>query len=194
MFRRHYRNHSMVPCAACYHHSAQQLFRLCSRKYLLRQSFYTHWWKLQNSMVFWRRRFGSKCHQPSPRVRWTGRVEITSPIGCYIYDDFFKLITVEPPPVADFSCDPDSALSNFNNTVHFIDNSTGAVHWNWEIGPDLTTTEQNPTHSFLDTGKVIIRLLVTRSHLVYAQCVHTQRRRDKRRLLWERFSQRSYKF
>ncbi len=89
------------------------------------------------------------------------RVEITSPIGCYIYDDFFKLISVEPPPVADFKCDPDSGLSNFNNTVHFIDNSTGAAHWNWQIGSNFTTIEQNPTHSFLDTGKVSVRLLVT---------------------------------
>jgi gliding motility-associated-like protein len=89
------------------------------------------------------------------------RVEITSPIGCYIFADFPKLITVEAPPVANFSCDPDSGLTNFNNRVQFIDQSTGAQHWNWQIGPDFTTLEQNPTFTFLDTGSLRVRLIVT---------------------------------
>jgi len=89
------------------------------------------------------------------------RVEITSPLGCYIAEDFFKLIVVDAPPVADFACDPDSALTNFNNTVQFIDKSTGAEHWNWQIGSKLTTLEQNPSHTFQDTGLVRVRLIVT---------------------------------
>ncbi len=89
------------------------------------------------------------------------RVEITSPIGCYTSADFIHLIKVDPPPVANFVCDPDSALSNFNNTVHFIDKSTGAEHWNWQIGPKFSTFEQNPSYTFLDTGRVSIRLLIT---------------------------------
>jgi len=89
------------------------------------------------------------------------RVEITSPLGCYKYADFTKLIVVEAPPVANFSCDPDSALTNFNNTVHFIDSSVGAAHWNWQFGPGFTTIEQNPTFTFQDTGVVNVRLIVT---------------------------------
>ncbi|MDO8368449.1 MAG: PKD domain-containing protein [Saprospiraceae bacterium] len=89
------------------------------------------------------------------------RVEITSPIGCYTEKDFFHLIGVEPAPVANFECDPDSALSNFNNMVRFIDKSSGAARWNWQIGPNFTSTEQNPEHTFQDTGQVTIRLLVT---------------------------------
>lgn len=89
------------------------------------------------------------------------RVEITSPLGCYIDADFTNLIRVEPTPTAAFTCDPDSALSNFNNTVHFIDQSIGAAYWNWQLGPNFTTVEQNPTHTFLDTGKVTVRLIVT---------------------------------
>ncbi len=91
------------------------------------------------------------------------RVEITSPIGCYVDADFPNLIRVEPTPVADFICDPDSALSNFNNTVHFIDKSIGAEHWNWQLGSNFTTIEQSPTHTFLDTGRVSVRLIVTHS-------------------------------
>ena len=89
------------------------------------------------------------------------RVEITSPIGCYVDADFPNLIRVEPSPIAAFTCDPDSALSNFNNTIHFIDQSIGAYRWNWQLGPDFTTQLQSPTHTFLDTGKVTVRLIVT---------------------------------
>ncbi len=92
---------------------------------------------------------------------YTVRVEITSPLNCYIYDEFINLITVDTPPVADFICDPDSGLTNFNNTVHFIDNSTGAEHWNWLIGSKFTTVEQNPTYTFPDTGLVKVRLIIT---------------------------------
>lgn len=89
------------------------------------------------------------------------KVEITSPLGCYIADEFTNLIRVVPTPVAAFACDPDSALSNFNNTVHFIDQSQGAAHWNWQFGKSGTSLEQSPTYTFLDTGKVTIRLIVT---------------------------------
>lgn len=89
------------------------------------------------------------------------RVEVTSPIGCFTSADFPKLISVEAPPEADFACDPDSGLTNFNHTVHFLDKSQGAAHWNWKIGPDFTTLEQSPTYTFPDTGHVFVRLLVT---------------------------------
>lgn len=89
------------------------------------------------------------------------RVEITSPLGCYVDADFPNLIRVEPSPIAAFDCDPDSALSNFNNTVQFIDQSVGAAHWNWQLGPDHVSLEQSPTHTFLDTGRVTVRLIVT---------------------------------
>ncbi len=89
------------------------------------------------------------------------RVEITSPLGCYIDADFPNLIRVEPSPTAAFACDPDSALSNFNNTIHFIDQSVGAAHWNWQLGPNFISVEQSPTHTFEDTGKVLVRLIVT---------------------------------
>lgn len=89
------------------------------------------------------------------------RVEITSPLGCYVDADFPNLIRVEPSPIAAFDCDPETGLSNFNNTVSFIDRSVGAEHWNWQIGSRYTSLEQNPTYSFPDTGLVKVRLIVT---------------------------------
>ncbi|MBL7825756.1 MAG: gliding motility-associated C-terminal domain-containing protein [Saprospiraceae bacterium] len=88
-------------------------------------------------------------------------VAITSPIGCFISDTFFNLIRVEPRPVADFTCDPMEGLTTFNNTVHFTDKSVGAAFWNWQIGPEYVTLEQNPTYTFPDTGVVKVRLIVT---------------------------------
>ncbi|MBK8193823.1 MAG: gliding motility-associated C-terminal domain-containing protein [Lewinellaceae bacterium] len=88
-------------------------------------------------------------------------VSITSPIGCFTSDDFPNLIKIEPSPIANFECDPDTDLSNFNNTVQFTDLSTGAVHWNWQLGNYKTTIEQNPVYAFPDTGLVKVRLIVT---------------------------------
>ncbi len=88
-------------------------------------------------------------------------VKITSPIGCFTSSTFDNLIRVEPSPTADFSCDPDTLLSIFNNTVKFTDLSQGAIYWNWQFGRYSTTTQQNPIFTFPDTGKVKIRLVVT---------------------------------
>ncbi|MEZ4925638.1 MAG: PKD domain-containing protein [Saprospiraceae bacterium] len=89
-------------------------------------------------------------------------VSITSPIGCYIEKEFSNLIRVEPSPVADFTFDPMDGLTTFNNTVEFTDKSTDVAHWNWYFSPsDYTTTVQNPTYSFPDTGNYSIRLIVT---------------------------------
>ncbi len=89
------------------------------------------------------------------------RVEITSPLGCYIDADFPNLIRVEPSPTADFIMSPETDLTNFNNTIQFTDQSIGAAYWNWQLGPNYTTIQQNPTHTFLDTGRVTVRLIVT---------------------------------
>jgi gliding motility-associated-like protein len=86
---------------------------------------------------------------------------ITSPIGCYIDTVFKKLIRVQPSPTAAFDCDPDTLLTNLNNTVQFIDKSLNANRWNWTIGKYLTTNMQNPTFTFPDTGLVKVRLIVT---------------------------------
>ncbi|HND89727.1 MAG TPA: PKD domain-containing protein, partial [Saprospiraceae bacterium] len=88
-------------------------------------------------------------------------VSITSPIGCHIADTFPRLIRTEPSPTANFSCDPDSLLSNFNSTVSFTDKSLLANRWNWTFDKYGHSTEINPIFTFPDTGLVSIRLIVT---------------------------------
>lgn len=88
-------------------------------------------------------------------------VEITSPIGCFISDLYPSLIRVEPSPTANFTFDPDSLLSNLNNTVKFIDLSSDANRWNWQFDRFATSTQQNPVFTFPDTGLMKVRLIVT---------------------------------
>ncbi|MCC7245198.1 MAG: gliding motility-associated C-terminal domain-containing protein [Saprospiraceae bacterium] len=88
-------------------------------------------------------------------------VAITSPLGCFIEKNFQDLIRMEPRPVANFSCDPDTLLSQLNNTVSFTDLSIDAARWNWQMDRFKTLTEQNPTFTFPDTGQMRVRLIVT---------------------------------
>ncbi len=88
-------------------------------------------------------------------------VAITSPIGCFISDFYPSLIRVEPSPTANFTFDPDTLLSNLNNTVQFTDLSLEANRWNWQFDRFATSTQQNPSFTFPDTGLMKIRLIVT---------------------------------
>lgn len=103
----------------------------------------------------------SPSHLYTETGSYTVDVEITSPIGCKIAASFPNLIRVEPKPTADFTCDPDTMLSTFNNTVRFIDQSIGAVKWNWQLGKVGNISQRNPIYTFPDTGQVRVRLLVT---------------------------------
>lgn len=88
-------------------------------------------------------------------------VEITSPIGCFISDKYPSLIRVEPSPTANFTYDPNTDLSNLNNIVNFTDLSLETNRWNWQFDRFGTSTQQNPTFTFPDTGLMRIRLIVT---------------------------------
>ncbi len=68
---------------------------------------------------------------------------------------------MEPSPIANFTFFPDSLLNQFNNTVQFTDLSVGANRWNWQFDQYGTTTKQNPTFTFPDTGRMKITLIAT---------------------------------
>jgi gliding motility-associated-like protein len=91
------------------------------------------------------------------------KLQITSPIGCYIEATFQNWIRVSQSPTAGFSCDPDTLLSNINNTVKFIDESQDAFRWYWDFGGLDATTVRNPMYTFQDTG--IYRVLQVVTHM-----------------------------
>ncbi len=91
---------------------------------------------------------------------YTIRIAITSPIGCFTADTFVNFIRTEPSPIADFAFSPET-LTSFDRTVQFTDLSVDANRWNWKFDRFGTSTQQNPTFTFPDTGLMAIRLIVT---------------------------------
>jgi gliding motility-associated-like protein len=88
------------------------------------------------------------------------RLEITSPIGCYVDTIFKSLVQVFDPPVAHFTFDPLKA-SNLAPTVNFFDSSLHAVHWDWYVNGKLVSQKADFTYVFPDTGQQEVMLIIT---------------------------------
>ena len=87
---------------------------------------------------------------------YTVSLEVTSPIGCFIDTVFNSLITARQSPEAGFSYTPDQ-LSNIQPTASFFDESSDdVVFWEWDFGDGRTATQPNPTHTYRDTGQVVV--------------------------------------
>jgi len=85
--------------------------------------------------------------------------------GCSLTLNKINMITVFPSPTATFSYSP-QPITIISPTVQFTDNSTGPhqlVQWWWTFGDlsDSTSTQQNPSHTYQDTGTYCTRLVVT---------------------------------
>jgi PKD repeat protein len=63
------------------------------------------------------------------------------------------------PPVADFEGSPRAGFVPLQ--VNFMDRSTGTIsNWSWDFGDGSTSTEQNPTHTYLSPGWFTVNLTV----------------------------------
>lgn len=72
------------------------------------------------------------------------------------------LITVRALPVAEFSANRTSGAEPM--TVQFTDQSTGVpATWSWVFGDGETSSEQNPVHTYSESGIYNVRLTVTNS-------------------------------
>ncbi len=90
-------------------------------------------------------------------------VTITTAQGCVSIITQPNWVTVHPNPIADFTTNPNPPeVTLLNPTFNFIDQSFGADFWYWTFG-DLTSDSinQNPTHTYQDTGYYNVVLLVT---------------------------------
>lgn len=63
------------------------------------------------------------------------------------------------PPLADFTLSSE-IISVTDPTVFFQDGSSNASTWQWDFGDGSLDVTQNPSHSYLDTGKYCITLIV----------------------------------
>ena len=87
-------------------------------------------------------------------------VSITSPIGCYIDDSWPSWIHMDPSPSAGFDYSP-KALTGFNKTVTFVDESEGAKSWFWNFFDGQVSLIPSPVHEFADTGIYRVIQVVT---------------------------------
>jgi YVTN family beta-propeller protein len=69
-------------------------------------------------------------------------------------------VTPSSAPVAVFSAFPTSGGAPL--TVVFTDNSTGSpTSWHWDFGDGSDSTEQNPTHTYIEEGIYTVNLTVS---------------------------------
>lgn len=87
-------------------------------------------------------------------------LDITSPVGCKTDTFFEELITMLPNAVAGFDYNPNE-VSNFEPEVNFIDESIDAAAFYWNFNNSDFSIDQNPVHTFLDTGLVSVTQIVT---------------------------------
>ena len=75
-------------------------------------------------------------------------------------EDYITVESKQAAPVASFTMD--SSSGNVPFTVKFTDKSTGSISsWKWNFGDGSTSTEQNPTHTFVTKGIYTITLAAT---------------------------------
>ena len=81
---------------------------------------------------------------------------ITNDLGCTDTLTRTNYIFVYTPPVANFE-DNDTVICP--GELDFINLSLNATDWFWDFGDGESSTEENPTHEFQDTGYFDIRLI-----------------------------------
>ncbi len=98
-------------------------------------------------------------------------LEIISPIGCYKSKEFKDFFEIYRKPDALFTYTP-KELSQFNKTVNFTNQSTGANDYLWKFDEDGSSIDINPTFTFPDTGLKEITLYAE----AFNGCVDTFKR------------------
>jgi gliding motility-associated-like protein len=78
--------------------------------------------------------------------------------GCPSKPDSLYLVVDTLLPVADFYADPDSGLIPLETT--FFNQSTSGYHYIWNFGDGQGTNEFSPSHTYQDTGRFQVRLIV----------------------------------
>lgn len=85
------------------------------------------------------------------------RLIITTSSGCTDDTTFVNAIRVGSKPVANFTATPIPVCAR--QPVQFTDLSVPADEWLWDFGDGSTSTLQNPTHSYNDTGYFSVQLI-----------------------------------
>jgi gliding motility-associated-like protein len=91
---------------------------------------------------------------------YTVKLVVTSANGCK--DSIIRAINVFTNPVATFISPAAQCFSN--NNFSFVNNSIGAATYLWSFGDGVTSTLENPTHSYASANAFTVKLVVTNSN------------------------------
>ncbi|HEU4716482.1 MAG TPA: PKD domain-containing protein [Bacteroidia bacterium] len=95
---------------------------------------------------------------------YTVTLSVTTSNGCSQSAAGSQVVDVWPSPLAGFSV-YNIPVTTLDPTADFVDQSVGAVTWQWDFGDGNTGTLQNPSHQYpADTGSYFITLVVSNSY------------------------------
>ncbi|TND07508.1 MAG: PKD domain-containing protein [Bacteroidetes bacterium] len=89
---------------------------------------------------------------------------VTDVNGCTGTTTMPNYVTVYPNPVADFTASP-MVTTALSPNINFFDQSLGSTSWTWSFGDVLGSSSslQNPSFNYPDTGTFMVMLTVTNS-------------------------------
>jgi gliding motility-associated-like protein len=103
------------------------------------------------------------------------KLTITTSGGCTVVANYTPGVIVSTKPSANFSANPRDVCAHL--PIDFTDLSTGTVTgWQWNFGDGGTSTSQNPTHIYEDTGYFNVRLIISNNGcndtIIFTNYVH----------------------
>ena len=105
----------------------------------------------------------SPTHTYTTAGNYTIQLTITTQNGCVETVSIPNGVLTGTPPTVNFSFTPNNTCAS--TPIQFTDLSTtspGAIiKWLWDFGDSLTSTLQNPTHTYVDTGFLNVKLIVS---------------------------------
>ena len=105
----------------------------------------------------------STADNPSHTYNAPGNYDITLTVttvsGCNGTVTYPGLVTVDSPPVANFTVVQDSGCAPY--TAQFVNLSTGAATYNWQFGNSDSSTLQNPSSVYTVGGYFSVTLIAT---------------------------------
>jgi gliding motility-associated-like protein len=90
--------------------------------------------------------------------------------NCTTTDDVTVFVSTTPTVASSFTIDCATYIANFTDESTLSDNSSSITQWSWNFGDGNTSTQQNPTHHYLNFGNFNASLTVTTA----ANCSNTQ--------------------
>jgi PKD repeat protein len=99
-------------------------------------------------------------HTYSAAGTYTVSLRVTGPGGSDTETKENYIIVTPPPPVACFNTSQRNGKAPY--TVNFTDTSTGVItSWLWNFADGMTSTQQNPNHTYSAAGTYTVSLRVT---------------------------------